>query len=97
MLFRSVWDGMWYSWVTISHTGYGDIVPKTPAARLFGGVLILLGVVLFTVLTASLSAFLIGTEVEKVEKEEFKADVMLEDILTRLERIEQKLEEKQKL
>ena len=93
----TVWDGMWYSWVTISHTGYGDIVPKTPAARLFGGVLILLGVVLFTVLTASLSAFLIGTEVEKVEKEEFKADVMLEDILTRLERIEQKLEEKQKL
>ena len=93
----TVWDGMWYSWVTISHTGYGDIVPKTPAARLFGGVLILLGVVLFTVLTASLSAFLIGTEVEKVEKEEFKADVMLEDILTRLERIVQKLEEKQKL
>lgn len=91
----SVWDGMWYAWVTISHTGYGDIVPKTGVARLFGGVLILLGVVLVTILTASLSVFLIGTEVEeKLEKEEMEADVLLKDILARLESIEQKLDEK---
>ena len=41
----SIWDGMWYSWVTISHTGYGDIVPKTAAGRFFGGILIFLGVI----------------------------------------------------
>ncbi|MSP87008.1 MAG: two pore domain potassium channel family protein [Methylotenera sp.] len=27
---------MWYSWVTISHTGYGDIVQKTATGRLGG-------------------------------------------------------------
>lgn len=89
----TVWDGMWYAWVTMSHTGYGDIVPKAPAARIFGGLLILLGIVLVTVLTASLSVFLIGSEVDKVEKEELKADVLLKNILDRLDRIERKLEQ----
>jgi voltage-gated potassium channel len=31
----SIWDGMWYAWVTISYTGYGDIVPKTTSAHFF--------------------------------------------------------------
>jgi len=91
----SVWDGMWYAWVTMSHTGYGDIVPKTAAARIFGSFLILLGLVLATVLTASLSVFLIGSEVEeKIEKEEMGVDDALRDILARLESIEKRLEDK---
>ncbi len=95
----SIWDGMWYSWVTISHTGYGDIVPKTAAARFFGGILILLGVVLVTVFTANLSALLIGGDVQKVEreveKEELSAESNLQEIMTRLDRIERMLEERQ--
>jgi voltage-gated potassium channel len=90
----TVWDGMWYAWVTMSHTGYGDIVPKTPAARVFGAFLILLGIVLVTVLTASLSVFLIGSEVEKVEKEEMESDLVLKRILARLENIERKLDDR---
>lgn len=100
----SIWDGMWYSWVTISHTGYGDIVPKTPAARFFGAVLILLGIVLVTVFTASLSALLIGGEVEKevekvereVEKDEHESEVTMAQVMARLERIERLLEEQRK-
>lgn len=96
----SIWDGMWYSWVTISHTGYGDIVPRTGAARFFGGMLILLGVVLVTVFTANLSAFLIGGDVKKVEreveKEEYVSEQKLQEINARLERIERLLEEQQK-
>ena len=92
----SVWDGMWWAWVTLSHTGYGDVVPHNPAGRFFGAMIILLGVVLISLFTANLSAFLIGSEVEKVEKEEKEADVLLKDISERLERIERKLEEQQK-
>lgn len=93
----SIWDGMWYAWVTISHTGYGDIVPKTPAARFFGGILILLGVVLVTVFTASLSALLIGTTSEDSQKNANKLaaerEVTLQDLMQRLDRIERMLEE----
>lgn len=95
----SIWDGMWYAWVTISHTGYGDIVPKTAAARFFGGILIFLGVVLVTVFTANLSAFLIGTnaedEEEKIVSNQPK-EATLQDVMARLDRIERMLEEQKK-
>jgi len=92
----SVWDGMWWAWVTLSHTGYGDVVPHNGAGRFFGAIIILLGVVLISLFTANLSAYLIGSEVEKVEKEEKEADALLRDVSTRLERIERMLEEQQR-
>ncbi len=88
----TVWDGMWWAWVTLSHTGYGDVVPRTGAGRFFAALIILLGVVLISLFTANLSAYLIGSEVEKVEKEEKEADVRLKDLSDRLERIERLLE-----
>jgi len=91
----SVWDGMWWAWVTVSHTGYGDIVPRNGAGRFFGALLILLGVVLVSLLTANLSAFIIGGEVEKVEKEERKEEHLLVEVNARLERIEKLLAEQQ--
>jgi voltage-gated potassium channel len=90
----SVWDGMWWAWVTLSHTGYGDVVPHNGAGRFFAALIILLGVVLISLFTANLSAFLIGTEVEKVEKEEKQADVLLRELTERLDRIERLLEQK---
>ena len=89
----SVWDGMWWAWVTLSHTGYGDVVPHNGSGRFFASLIILLGVVLISLFTANLSAFLIGSEVEKVEKEEKQADVLLKDVAERLDRIEKLLEQ----
>jgi voltage-gated potassium channel len=91
----TVWDGMWWAWVTVATVGYGDIVPHNAAGRLFGAFLILLGVVLVSLLTANLSAFLIGGEVERVEREEQREDVLLQDIAARLERMEKMLAEQQ--
>lgn len=92
----SVWDGMWWAWATVATVGYGDVVPHNGAGRLFGAVLILMGVVLVSLLTANLSAFLIGSEVHKVEKEEREADILLKDIAARLERVESMLEEQRR-
>ena len=89
----SVWDGMWWAWVSMSTVGYGDVVPHNAAGRLFGALLILFGVVVISMLTASLSAFFIGGDVEKVEHEEREADRMLKDIADRLERVERLLEQ----
>jgi voltage-gated potassium channel len=89
----SIWDGMWWAWVTLTHTGYGDIVPVTASGRVFAAFLIFLGVVLISLMTANLSAFLIGSEVEKVEKEEKVEESMLRDLSARLDRIEKLLEQ----
>ena len=91
----TVWDGMWWAWVTMATVGYGDVVPHSAAGRLFGSLLILFGVVLLSLLTANLAAFFIGSDVEKVEKEEKEADRLLKDISARLERIERQLEKQQ--
>jgi voltage-gated potassium channel len=91
----TVWDGMWWAWVTMSTVGYGDVVPHSAAGRLFGALLILFGVVLLSLLTANLAAFFIGSDVEKVERDEKEADRMLRDISARLERIERQLAEQQ--
>lgn len=91
----TVWDGMWWAWTTMSTVGYGDVVPHSAAGRLFGSLLILFGVVLLSLLTANLAAFFIGSDVEKVERDEKEADSMLRDISARLERIERRLEEQQ--
>ena len=89
----SAWDGMWWAWVSMSTVGYGDVVPQNAAGRLFGALLILFGVVVISLLTASLSAFFIGGDVGKVEHEEREADRMLKEISERLERVERLLAE----
>ena len=71
------WDGIWWAWVTVTTVGYGDIVPESMGGRLFASILILLGIGLFSLLTANFSALLIVQEEEKmVEKE----DVILEKL-----------------
>ncbi|WP_321323901.1 potassium channel family protein [Thiomicrorhabdus sp.] len=64
---KSLWDGVWYSLVTITTVGYGDIVPTTQSGRVFGIFLILFGVVFFSLVTANIAAFLIGSEQRKLE------------------------------
>ncbi|HQW81204.1 MAG: two pore domain potassium channel family protein [Rhodanobacteraceae bacterium] len=50
-------DGIWWAWVTVTTVGYGDMVPQTPAARIFAVTLMLLGVSMIALLSASLVAF----------------------------------------
>ncbi|MDH4215925.1 MAG: potassium channel family protein [Gallionella sp.] len=90
----TVWDGMWWAWVTMATVGYGDVVPHSGAGRLFASLLIIFGVVVLSMLTASLAAFFIGGDVEKVEREEKAADRQLREISERLERIEHLLEQR---
>lgn len=89
-----IWDGLWWAWVTMSTVGYGDVVPHTGAGRLFASLLILLGVVLLSLLTANMSAFLIGSDTKDSAQAGNDTEFLLRDIAARLERIEQQLAEK---
>jgi len=66
---RSISDALWYALVTITTVGYGDIVPKTDYGREFGAVMIIFGVVLFSIVTANISAFLVGQDQQRTEHE----------------------------
>lgn len=50
-------DGIWWAWVTVTTVGYGDLVPQTPAARVFAIALMILGVCMIALLSASLVSY----------------------------------------
>ncbi|MPQ75637.1 potassium channel family protein [Hydrogenovibrio sp. JE_KL2] len=66
---RDFSTGIWYSLVTITTVGYGDVVPYTEKGRIFGTILIVFGVIFFSLITANIAAFLVGAEQRRTEKE----------------------------
>ena len=53
---------MWLAFITGATVGYGDLVPSTPASRIFAAFIVLLGYALFSVVTASIAALLVGED-----------------------------------
>ncbi|MGH6880447.1 cyclic nucleotide-gated ion channel [Hypericibacter sp.] len=54
-LFDSIPHTLWWAIVTMASVGYGDMVPVTAAGRVFGGVIMLLGIAIFAVPTGILA------------------------------------------
>jgi len=69
-------DGVWLAFITGATVGYGDLVPSTPASRIFAAFIVLLGYALFSVVTASISAVLVGEDEKRLERE-LHADMRL--------------------
>ena len=51
---HTLFDGIWSAWVTITHVGFGDVVPTSFFGRLLSALLILFGLILFSLFTAIL-------------------------------------------
>ncbi len=56
-------EAIWYGIVTITTVGYGDEVPRTPGGRAVGAVLMFSGVVLFSLLTGTISSLLVARRI----------------------------------
>ena len=52
----NLFDGLWWSFVTATTVGYGDISPATPAGRVIAAILMLVGIGLIGSLTSSITA-----------------------------------------
>ncbi len=62
-------DAVYFSFVTLTTLGYGDITPQTPLARNLCAMLAVIGQIYLTVLVAALVALHIGERISSRERE----------------------------
>jgi len=89
---KTVWDGIWWAWVTVTTVGYGDVVPVSTEGRVFASILMLVGITMMSLFTANVSAYLLSKQTQKeirYDQRELKKLLQLED---RLDTIEKKLD-----
>lgn len=58
-------DGLWLAFTTAATVGYGDMVPNTHMGRVFAALMVLLGLSVLSLVTASLAAIFVEQEVEE--------------------------------
>lgn len=52
-------DALWWGIVTMTTVGYGDVTPTTPEGRIAAVVLMVLGIGLYSAITATITSFLV--------------------------------------
>lgn len=99
-------DGVWWSLVTTTTVGYGDLVPESAIGKWIGVLLMVVGIGIIGLITANVASMFLeppppDDEDDVIEHAEGDADLEVDDrpsveqltaLLTRLERIESKLD-----
>jgi voltage-gated potassium channel len=62
---NSFWDAVWWSVVTITTVGYGDVVPVTPLGRAVGIFVMLSGISVISLLTATISSIFVAQRIRE--------------------------------
>jgi voltage-gated potassium channel len=62
-------DGLWLAFTTAATVGYGDMVPSTHASRAFAVVVVLLGLAILSLVTASVAAVFVEVEERQIERD----------------------------
>ena len=61
---KGLWDGLWWSVVTVTTVGYGDKAPKSGGGKLFAFIWMFTGLFMISLLTASVASSLTVTELK---------------------------------
>ncbi|MEO6319864.1 MAG: potassium channel family protein [Polaromonas sp.] len=75
---ETIADGLWLAFTTAATVGYGDLVPSTHASRMFAVLVVLLGLAVLSLVTASLAAIFVEKDVEEGEERQIEHELMRE-------------------
>jgi voltage-gated potassium channel len=103
-------SAIWYALVSMTTTGYGDVVPITLAGRIIGVILILTGMGYVSLVTATLAysfidifrtesrkaAAKLRATAEDLDKKAAKNEEKLDEIMEKMNEINQRLDEMEK-
>lgn len=85
-------DALWWSFVTATSTGYGDIAPKTDLGRAVAVILMVIGLTFMGILTGTLSTYFLRRDKRINYKDDYKSEV-IEEIKTKLDNFDELREE----
>ena len=89
-------DALWWAFTTISTVGYGDLYPVTPAGRMVGVFLMVMGVSMFGAYTAYVASLFNHQSIKEEKAREEKMLRELKTIHKKMEEIESKINKIQK-
>lgn len=94
---RTYGDSIWWAMETVTTVGYGDHHPTTVAGRFVAGGLMVIGLALVAVITATVVTWFFSEldvlrEVREIEAEEERAEATLADILAQLTAVNERLD-----
>ncbi|MEC5213537.1 voltage-gated potassium channel [Polaromonas sp. CG_9.5] len=75
---ETIADGLWLAFTTAATVGYGDMVPSTHASRMFAVLVVLMGLAVLSLVTASLAAIFVEKDVEEGEERQIEHELMRE-------------------
>lgn len=75
---KSYGDALWWSFVTVTTVGYGDISPSTNIGRVIACILMLSGIGFLSMLTSTVSAYFINGKVKPKNEENNSVPYVLE-------------------
>jgi len=79
---QNPFDALWWGVVTLTTVGYGDVYPVTTEGRIAAMALMLLGIGLFGAITATITSYLMTSDLGRVETK-VEADVALDQTMER--------------
>lgn len=88
--FHSIWSGMWWGMATVTTVGYGDIVPGSPAGRITGVIVMLVGISFITVTAGAVTSEFVeaARRRRQVVPEETFEVVLIRDLSAQVESLQ---------
>jgi voltage-gated potassium channel len=87
----SVADALWWAVTTVTTVGYGDRYPTTGVGRLIAVTLMIVGIALLGVVTATVAAWFVG-RLQDVKDAEERTDATLADVVAELRELRAQVE-----
>ncbi|WP_407423200.1 potassium channel family protein [Methanobrevibacter sp.] len=84
---------LWYTFVSMTSTGYGDVVPATLSGRLIGIIAMVGGIIIFATITAVISSIYVS-KISRDHHEDVESKI--EDLTSEIERLNEKIDELKK-
>ena len=89
---ESLSDALWWAATTVTTVGYGDRYPTTDLGRLIAVGLMVVGIALLGVITATIAAWFVD-RLKDVREAEERTDATLSDVLAELREVRARLED----